>query len=336
MRKSLLDILRCPACGTTRAFVLEVAIETSREIREGRLACGRCGRGYDIFDGICDLMCNAPDFVRREAAGLERFAERMRRDGWDKARILGLPNEPDGYWYTQATSMNQLLARVPFATGQKLLDVGSNTCWASNVFAQRGLDVIALDIAATDLQGLRTAEYFMESGETYFERVLGVMFDIPLADEALDYVFCCEVLHHNDRTTLTKTLGECYRVLKPGGHLLIINETMKFPLDLKHDHAQEVAEFEGYEHTFFFHQYYLAARRAGFHVSVVEPRYVPAFSGEPVTLPLDAGVGKSLKLVALHLGRKNRVLARLYLAYKNVIRGGVALNMICTKPVPAR
>jgi SAM-dependent methyltransferase len=336
MRKSLLDILRCPKCGMERAFALDVAAETEREIRDGRLVCGRCGQGYDVNDGICDLMHNPPDFVKREAAGLERFAERMRKDGWNKARILALPNEPDGYWYTQATSMNQLLETIQFTGGQTLLDVGSNTCWASNIFARRGLRVIALDIAATDMQGLRTAEYFMESGDVYFERVLGTMFDIPVADGTLDYVFCCEVLHHNDRATLKKTFEECYRVLKPHGQLLVINETMKFPMDLKHDHAKEVAEFEGYEHTFFFHEYYLAARRAGFRASVVGPRYLSAFSGDPVTLTRDVGVGTSLKFFALHFGRKSRALRRIYLAYRNVIRGGVALNMVCTKPAQAR
>jgi len=53
---------------------------------------------------------------------------------------------------------------------------------------------------------------------------------------------------------------ECYRVLKPGGRLLVINETMKFRMDLKHDHAKEVAQYERYEHTFFFP---FSAPRAG-------------------------------------------------------------------------
>src|SRR5262249_3934979 len=151
-----------------------------------------------IEDGIVDLLYDPPEFVRREAAGLGRFAERMRQDGWDKERIRALPNIPDGYWYAQGTSMNQLLELIPFKPGATLLHVGSNTCWASNIFASRGLEVIALDIATVEMQGLRTAEYFFEAGGAHFERLLGTMFHLPIASSTLDYVFCCEVLHHND------------------------------------------------------------------------------------------------------------------------------------------
>ena len=40
-----------------------------------------------------------------------------------------------------------------------VLDVGSNTCWAANQFARRGLNVVALDIATAEMQGLYTAEF---------------------------------------------------------------------------------------------------------------------------------------------------------------------------------
>jgi SAM-dependent methyltransferase len=209
--------------------------------------------------------------------------------------------------------------------------VGSNTCWASNKFAERGLEVIALDITTTEMQGLKTAEYFFEKG-VYFERLLGVMFDLPIGSGSLDYVFCCEVLHHNDHGNLKRTLKECYRVLKPGGTLLVINEPMKFPMDLKRDHAKEVAQFEGYEHTFFYHQYVGAARDSGFKLKVWEAPYHPFFARQSIVLTPDLGYIRSLKSTLLHFGRKSRLLRRLYLSYLNVIRGGVSLNMIGLKP----
>ena len=48
------------------------------------------------------------------------------------------------------------------------------------------------------MQGLKTADWFIETGEVFFERMLSVMYDPALASESVDYVFCCEVLHHND------------------------------------------------------------------------------------------------------------------------------------------
>ena len=133
----------------------------------------------------------------------------MRADGWDRERILALPDVDLGYWQSsRARRSTRCSTRPTFGRAQRLLDVGSNTCWASNLFARRGLDVIALDIATTQMQGLRTADWFLETGEVYFERLLSVMYDPAVASESMDFVFCCEVLHHNDRANLRRTLRE--------------------------------------------------------------------------------------------------------------------------------
>src|SRR5205823_5185878 len=133
--------------------------------------------------------------VLREARGLERFAEEMRGDGWDRDRILRLPHEEHGYWDVLRLGMEDLLERVDMPAGSVLLDVGANTCWASAAFAERGLRVVALDIAATELQGLRTARWWMEDRDVFFERVLATMHRTGLASEAVDVVFCSQVLH---------------------------------------------------------------------------------------------------------------------------------------------
>jgi len=279
-------------------------------VREGSLACARCNRKFPVIDGIVDLMPNAPDFVARESAGLDRFADVMRADGWDRARILALPDIELDYWQGQAGAMRALLERVHFEPGSRLLDVGSNTCWASNIFASRGLQVIALDISMNELQGLRTADYFIEDRGVFFERIRSTMFEPALANESLDYVFCCEVLHHNDQAHLQRTLAEMYRVLRPGGRLLVVNEPMKFPLMLKRDHAQEVAQFDGNEHVYFLHQYYLAARRAGFTASI------------PALRKTRHPTNSSVKAL-YRLGRS---------WWRNLVSGNTALMMDCTRP----
>jgi SAM-dependent methyltransferase len=228
--------------------------------------------------------------------------------------------------------MEQLLETVPFRAGERIMDVGSNTCWASALLAGRGLEVVALDIAKTQMQGLRTAEWWFEGRGVYFERVLGTMFNPPLRSGSLDYVLCCEVLHHNDSRTLPVTMKELHRVLRPGGKLLVMNETMKFPLDMKRDHAREVAEYEGYEHTFFFHQYWLAAKRAGFDVTVLEPAYHHFFRGDVYGVGPETSAVDTLKIAAVHLARGHRIGRKLYLAWRNLIAGEVALSMVCEKP----
>ena len=255
-----------------------------------------CNRERPVRAGVPDLMLNPPPEVTREAAGLERFAHEMRRDGWDRDRVLNLPYEDSGYWWAQRRSMERLLETTPFAAGQTILDIGANTCWASATFARRGMRAVALDIATVEMQGLHTAEWWFEAEGMYFERVLAEMSALPFADNSFDWVFCCEVLHHKDRCGMLATLREAHRILRPGGSLLVMNEPLRWPTDLKRDHAVEVTQFEGNEHVYFVVEYLALARLAGFRrPRAHEPAYDQFYSSEPLHLTLGAGVGGSLK-----------------------------------------
>jgi SAM-dependent methyltransferase len=323
------EFLRCPVCRQNHTLRIAAEQTDEHEIREGTLVCSACGAVEPVHRGVGHLLVDAPDHVAREAAGLERFADIMRADGWDRDRVRRLPNIDDGYWYVQGVSINQLLATVAFAPGQSLLDVGSNTCWASNVFAKNGLSVVALDIATAEMQGLYTADYFIEDGTSYFERVLGSMYDMPIASNSLDYVFCCEVLHHNDNGSLRRTFEECFRVLKPGGKLLVVNETLKTRRDPVGVHAEAVAQFEGYEHAHWALQYRWEAVRAGFRTRLIEPSYHWFFRTPPPAQPprwRDWRARLQHELKVRPLGRKT------YLMWINHIAGGVSFGMIATKP----
>jgi len=175
--------LRCTACGADRSLLLDAREEDEREVRAGTLECVRCATRFAVADGVAELMAEAPEPVAREAAGLERFAEVIAR------RRLGSPAHPAparGAERLQRTAFEQLWRTVSPERGARLLGVGSNTCWASNLFARRGLSVVAVDIALTEMQGLRTADWFLDDGCPHFERVLGSMFNLPFAGESLD------------------------------------------------------------------------------------------------------------------------------------------------------
>jgi SAM-dependent methyltransferase len=264
-----------------------------------------------------------------EAAGLERFAEQMREDGWDRETVRALPDLEHGYWYVQARSMHQLLTTVPFGPGESILDVGSNTCWASNHFAERGLEPIAMDIATAELQGLYTADLFIDDGEVFFERVLGSMDAIPLASSSVDYVYCCQVLHHNDAAGLRRTFAEIFRVLRPGGRLLVVNETLKTLRDPHGVHDEGVEQYEGYEHAHWALSYRWEAMRAGFFTEVTEPHYRPFF-GDAELAPGGSPRARLARLgFALH---RVGIVRRVYLTWLNQAWGGVSMNMIASKP----
>lgn len=332
MKAEFAGRLRCPACRRDKTLELYVLSSDRNEVREASLRCRACGTQFEVHRGVPELLYNPPAHIVAEAVGLERFAEQMRSEGWDRELVRRLPDLEHGYWYVQARSMHQLLTTVPFQAGQSVLDIGSNTCWAANHFAERGLRAIALDIATVELQGLYTADWFIDDGNVFFERVLGSMDAIPLASSSVDYVYCCQVLHHNDLTSLRRTFAEIFRVLRPGGRLLVINETLKTLRDSDGVHVEGVEQYDGYEHAHWAARYRWEAARAGFLTEVTEPHYLPLFGDAE---PPPATGASPLAAVALRLGfvlRRLPLARRLYLAWLNQIWGGVSMNMIATKP----
>lgn len=166
MRDGLLGRLRCPRCHAECSLELQGARREMGEIRAARLRCRVCGEDRVVERGIVDLLPpDVPDFVAAEAAGLDRFVDTMRAQGWTREDVLELPHRQEGYRHAQATAMEQTLAneRLGLRGGDQLLDVGANTCWASAMFAQRGLDVTALDINANEFQGLASADWWFEA-----------------------------------------------------------------------------------------------------------------------------------------------------------------------------
>ncbi len=332
MRRSFESRLRCPACRTGQPRLTAVANEDEREVREGELTCSECGHVMAIQGGIVDLLFEPPPYVAAEAKGLERFAQFMTENGWDRERVVRLPDEPDGYWFCQRMLMKQTLETVSFEPGQTILDVGSNTCWAAATFARQGLEPTALDISTTPMQGLSTADWQFEDKGVFFERVLGAMFDMPFRDASFDHVWCCGVLHHNHRSALARTYEEIYRVLAPGGKLIVANEPLRTLMTPKINPGHEVAEFEGHEHAYMRFSYTRLARRAGFEVDVRGPSYHATFNDHEITFLPEMRYDQRVRAVVVNASRGSRRLRQALLAGRAYVMGGTALHMVCTKP----
>ena len=145
-------------------------------------------------------------------------------------------------------------------------------------------------------------------------------------------MYCCQVLHHNDAAGLRRTFAEIFRVLRPGGRLLVVNETLKTLRDPHGVHDEGVEQYEGYEHAHWAARYRWEATRAGFLTEVTEPHYRPFFGDAELSLARGSSwrgtVGRRLGFTLRRLG----IARRAYLAWLNQVWGGVSMNMIATKP----
>jgi len=121
-------------------------------------------------------------------------------------------------------------------------------------------------------------------------------------------------------------------VLRPGGRLLMVNETLKTVRDREGVDVEGVEQFHGYEHAHWALGYRLQAARAGFLTEVTEPHYRPFFGDARFSPAAGAGpVRRALGALGFAL-RRFSVCRRLYLSWLNQVWGGVSMNMIATKP----
>ena len=125
---------------------------------------------------------------------------------------------------------NEHLARYTFAArlaaGKKVLDAGCGTGYGSAVLAQRAASVTGLDIAPEAIAYAR--ENYGASGALFVE---GSCLAMPLPEAAFDLVVSFEVIEH--LADWKAFLGECKRVLAPGGVLLLSTPNREYYLEAR-------------------------------------------------------------------------------------------------------
>ncbi len=101
-------------------------------------------------------------------------------------------------------------------TNGLVLDLGANTAGESEFLVSRGYDMVASDINEIALAISQTrARCFGRPTPQY---VAADAHTLPFADGTFDCVIAFEVLHHFENAH--EVVGQLYRVLAPGGHLL--------------------------------------------------------------------------------------------------------------------
>jgi len=105
--------------------------------------------------------------------------------------------------------------------GATVVDLGAGNGMAGRAFAQNGAGyVFAIEPDPSPEIGRGAIERIC--AHLPLEARNGVGEEIPLDGESADLVYARQVLHHT--SDLNKTLSECARILRPGGHFLACRE----------------------------------------------------------------------------------------------------------------
>ncbi len=151
------------------------------------------------------------------------------RDFWQRNPLCvnGIPylaGTPQ--FFTEFDTQRESIESIPFSYAlheyldfnkKKVLDVGSGNGYVLSKYATEGADVFGIDITQEGIDLCRKRfDYLNLQG--HFQ--VADAQELPFADNTFDCVCSMGVLHHVPDTQ--KALDEIYRVLKPGGRLIVM------------------------------------------------------------------------------------------------------------------
>ena len=130
------------------------------------------------------------------------------------ATAIQHPQELSPLRHTSEFRRLQALRRqLELQMGESLLDCGCGSGWFSDLCRERGARVTAMDVALSGVRGARSR---------YPQAALfhvGDVYRLPFGEETFNAVALSEVVEHLE--DVNAALSEVFRVLKPGGRVLI-------------------------------------------------------------------------------------------------------------------
>jgi SAM-dependent methyltransferase len=215
----LLEILRCPFCGSL--------------VREDgpALRCTGCGRTFGRSpDGIPLMLHEELPGAREKLREAEGWLEKARAEGWYEPddtvdRVLPFVNRELGWndpnWLANGHSFEILLGRyIGESRGLRVLEVGAAKAWAAPYWLERDCEFVATDILVDEKIGLGRGAFYGDFG-----RVQADGENLPFADATFDVTYCVATLHH--ALDLNRMVREMVRVTKPGGTVAGLNEGIR-------------------------------------------------------------------------------------------------------------
>ncbi|HKO54274.1 MAG TPA: methyltransferase domain-containing protein [Thermoanaerobaculia bacterium] len=197
MRRSLLDLLRCPDCGGSLA--LHDDVEEQGQIRSGELRCAACPTSWPIVDFI-------PRFVGGSYAGNFGFQWQLfagtQLDSHSRVPI----SRQRFYGYSGWTPES--------LAGQRMLDAGCGAGRFAEIALEAGAEVVAVDISSSVVA--------CHQNLGHYERLHVIQCDLsrmPFADGVFDGAYCFGVLQHTPSPATT--FASIAAKVRKGGRLAV-------------------------------------------------------------------------------------------------------------------
>ena len=184
---------------------------------DARRRMGEAGRSYakaQIWEKRAEQMSEIYEEVLRRP--IEQKARRARSQSPETRVRLGGP-APYGS-FAVSLRMRKIDEMLDLK-GTRVLDVGCGNGSYTVELARRASYVCGLDIQKENLESFREP----------IPRVLGAGENLPFPSESFDVVTMIEVLEHT--VCDTKVLAECFRVLRPGGQLVLFVPNKLYPFE---------------------------------------------------------------------------------------------------------
>jgi len=231
MRRTALEVLRCPECAgslTLRAF------DETSEVEEGLLTCDLCDRRFPIINAIPRLLPDVhihvvgryhPDFFRRWKIdpdliiGRSSKAPRTGRLKAERRTVRSYSYQwrkfKEMYPHWERVFLDSIRPITPsFFPGRRGLDAGCGFGRSLQYSASYGAEMIGLDLSEA-IEAARDNTRHLSN----VHLVQGDILHPPLASAVLDFVYSVGVLHHlSDPKTGFLTLT---RLLKPAAPIFI-------------------------------------------------------------------------------------------------------------------
>ncbi|MBN2091300.1 methyltransferase domain-containing protein [candidate division KSB1 bacterium] len=119
----------------------------------------------------------------------------------------------DNRYYQDMIRFDRILQLLP-KTSQKILDLGCGDGYLSYLMAKEKHQVTALDLSQNRLEKFKDL-----AAEFGIEQKIGDVKNTGLPDDTYQLIICSEVLEHIEE--YEKLLEEAFRILKPGGQLIV-------------------------------------------------------------------------------------------------------------------